>query len=87
MSQPEIKYTKTEDGVSIAYWTMGEGEPLVYMPWPFSHIELEWQDSQHRRFCEGLAKGGRLVHYDGRGSGLSDRKVEDLSFVARIRDA
>ena len=87
MGQPEIKYCTTSDGVNIAYWMMGEGEPLVYMPWlPFSHIELEWQDPQHRRFCERLAKGGRLVHYDGRGSGLSDRKVEDLSFAARVRD-
>ncbi len=70
MTQPEIKYCTTSDGVSIAYWVLGEGEgegePLVYMPWiPFSHIELEWQDAQHRRFCEGLAEGGRLVHYGG----------------------
>ncbi len=85
--EQEIQYCTTSDGVSIAYWTMGEGEPLVYMPWiPFSHIELEWQDAQHRRFCEGLAKGGSLVHYDGRGSGLSDRTVEDLSPAARVLD-
>ncbi len=85
--EPRIQYAKTEDGVNIAYWTMGEGEPLVYMPWiPFGHIELEWQDPDHRRFCEGLARGGLLVHYDGRASGLSDRNVEDLSFAARIWD-
>ncbi len=89
MIQPEIQYCATSDSVSIAYWTLGEGEgePIVYMPWiPFSHIEMEWQDAQHRRFCEGLAKGGRLVHYDGRGSGLSDRQVEDLSPAARAFD-
>ena len=91
MNQPEIQYTKTEDGVSIAYWTLsggdGEGEPLVYMPWvPFSHIELEWQDAQHQRFCEALARGGLLVHYDSRGSGLSDRDVTDLSLTARALD-
>ncbi len=91
MNQPEIKYCTTSDDVSIAYWALGdgegEGEPLVYMPWiPFSHIELEWQDAQHQRFCEGLARGGRLVHYDGRGSGLSDRNVEDLSPAARAFD-
>ncbi len=87
MTEPQIQYAKTEDGVSIAYWTLGEGEPLVYMPWiPFGHIELEWQESEHRRFCEGLARGGLLVHYDGRASGLSDRSVEDLSLAARARD-
>ncbi len=85
--EPQIQYAKTSDGVNIAYWTLGEGEPLVYMPWaPFGHIELEWQNPEHRRFCEGLAQGGLLVHYDGRASGLSDRNVEDLSFETRFRD-
>ncbi len=85
--QPQIQYAKTEDGVNIAYWTLGEGEPLVYMPWtPFSHIELEWQDPDTRRFFEGLATGGLLVHYDSRGSGLSDRDVEDLSLASRAWD-
>ncbi len=41
--EPRIQYAKTKDGVSIAFWTLGEGiPPLVY--WgsaPFSHIELE----------------------------------------------
>ena len=89
MSQPEIKYCKTSDGVSIAYWVLGEGEgePLVYMPWsPFGHIELEWQDTDSRRFFEGLASGAFLVHYDSRGSGLSDRDVEDLSLASRAWD-
>ena len=91
MNQPEIKYCTTSDGVNIAYWTLsggdGEGEPLVCMPWsPFSHIELEWQDPDTRRFFEGLASGGLLVHYDSRGSGLSDRDVEDLSLASRAWD-
>ena len=87
MTEPRIQYAKTSDGVSIAYWTMGDGEPLVYMPWtPFSHIAMEWQDPQHQRFCEGLAEGGLLVHYDGRASGSSDRKVTDLSLAARALD-
>ncbi len=87
MEKPRIQYAQTRDGVNIAYWTMGEGEPLVYMPsMPFGHIELEWQVPENRRFCEELAKGGLLVHYDGRASGLSDRDVEDLSFAARAWD-
>ena len=41
--EPRIQYAKTTDGVSIAYWTLGEGAPLVYMPEaPWSHIQLEW---------------------------------------------
>ena len=42
--EPRIQYAKTSDGVSIAYWTMGEGPPLVYMLGPhMSHCQLEWQ--------------------------------------------
>ena len=41
--EPRIQYAKTEDGVNIAYWTLGKGSPLVYMPaGPLSHIQLEW---------------------------------------------
>ncbi len=42
--EPRIQYAQTEDGVSIAYWTLGEGMPLVD-PFgaPFGHIQLEWQ--------------------------------------------
>ena len=29
--EPRIQYAKTEDGVSIAYWTLGQGKPFVYM--------------------------------------------------------
>ncbi len=31
--EPRIQYAKTKDGVSIAYYTLGEGMPLVHMPW------------------------------------------------------
>ncbi len=43
--EPRIQYAQTSDGVSIAYWTLGEGTPFVSLPpllW--SHIQLEWQD-------------------------------------------
>jgi hypothetical protein len=41
--EPRIQYAKTKDGVSIAFWTLGEGMPMVYMPdLPFSHIQMEW---------------------------------------------
>src|SRR3970040_714467 len=36
--EPRIQYAKTADDVNIAYWTLGEGAPLVDMVWPFSHI-------------------------------------------------
>ena len=70
--EPDIQYTTTSDGVSIAFWTIGNGVPLVVMPPPpFSHILLEWQDPNRRSLYEQLARTFRLVRYDGRGSGLS----------------
>ena len=39
--QPRIRYAITVDGVSIAFWTLGKGEPLVYMAGgPWGHVEL-----------------------------------------------
>ena len=85
--EPRIQYAKTSDGVSIAYWTMGEGMPLVFAPTPpFSHIQREWQWSDYRAFYEALSRGRKLVRYDGRGSGMSDREVADFSLEAHMRD-
>ena len=85
--EPRIQYAKTSDGVSIAFWTMGEGLPLVYMP-PgiFSHIQLEWQHPSIRRWYEALANGRRLVRYDGRGTGLSQRDVASFSLDSFLAD-
>jgi class 3 adenylate cyclase len=84
--EPRIQYAKTKDGVSIAFWTMGEGAPFVVMPGMYSHIQLEWQNRDVRRWYEGLAEKRRLVRYDGRGTGLSDRDVTDYSLDARLLD-
>ncbi len=85
--EPRIQYAQTEDGVSIAYWTLGKGMPLVAMPnMPFSHIQLEWQLPEYRRWYEGLAEKRMLVRYDGRGHGLSDRDVTEFSLDAWLLD-
>ncbi len=85
--EPRIQYAQTADGVSIAFWALGEGLPVVVMPnVPFSHIQLEWQLPEYRRWYEGLAEKRMLVRYDGRGHGLSDRDVADHSLDGRILD-
>ena len=77
--EPRIQYAKTEDGVSIAYWTLGEGEPpLVLLPEAFTHTQLEWQIPEIRGWYERLAEKRKLVRYDLRGTGLSERDVADL---------
>jgi class 3 adenylate cyclase len=85
--EPRIQYAQTKDGVSIAYWTMGEGMPLVYMPTiPVSHLEVEWQNPEFRRWYERLAEKRQLIRYDHRGTGLSDRAVTDFSLDTHILD-
>ncbi|MCH7578395.1 MAG: adenylate/guanylate cyclase domain-containing protein [Chloroflexi bacterium] len=81
--EPRIQYAQTKDGVSIAFSTLGEGTPYVYMPvLLFSHLQLEWQNPEWRRWQERLAENRKVIRYDGRGSGLSDREVANYSLDA-----
>ena len=86
--EPEIRYTTATDGVSIAYYTMGEGHPLVVTSsvlW--SHLRLQPFWEYHRsRSGQGLGRGLQVVRYDARGTGLSDRHPLDFSMDARLRD-
>jgi class 3 adenylate cyclase len=85
--EPRIQYAQTKDGVSIAFYTLGEGMPLVDIPLsPFSHIQLEWQIPEWRSFYESLVQNRMVVRYDGRGSGLSERDVTDFSLDAHLLD-
>jgi class 3 adenylate cyclase len=85
--EPRIQYAKTSDGVNIAFWTLGEGMPLVEMPTlPWSHIQLEWQNAGYRSFYERLAENRRLVRYDSRGTGLADRDSPRYSLEAFLLD-
>jgi class 3 adenylate cyclase/pimeloyl-ACP methyl ester carboxylesterase len=87
MAEPRIQYAKTSDGVSIAYWTLGEGRPLVFIPSvPLSHIQVEWAWPLARRAYEVHARRRKLVRYDGRGSGLSSRDVTDFSLDKHLLD-
>jgi pimeloyl-ACP methyl ester carboxylesterase len=84
--EPRIQYAKTADGVSIAFWTVGEGTAVVHMPLIFSHIQLEWQVPECRRWYERLAEKRKLIRYDYRGFGLSERNVTDGSLDAMVAD-
>ena len=84
--EPRIQYAKNEDGVSIAFCVAGEGTPLVYMPGAISNLEMEWQISEYRTWYERLAERHKLIRYDQRGSGLSERTVSDFSLDAQLLD-
>jgi pimeloyl-ACP methyl ester carboxylesterase/DNA-binding CsgD family transcriptional regulator len=85
--KPRIRYAITADGVSIAFWTLGEGTPLLYMTGgPWGHVEL-WDIPECRRWYERLAQERMLVRYDVRGTGYSERDVSDHSLEALVADA
>jgi len=84
--EPRVQYVRTADGVSIAFWTLGDGPPFVYLSGgPWSHVELR-QVPECRRWYERLARIRTLVRYDMRGTGLSDRSVAGFSLDALVQD-
>jgi pimeloyl-ACP methyl ester carboxylesterase len=86
-ADPRIRYAKSADGTRIAFWEIGEGRPLLYLPiMPWSHIEREWAIPEFRRRFERLAVGRRLVRYDPRGFGLSDPRPVAVTADAHADD-
>ena len=70
---PKTQYVQCGD-LHIAYQVVGEGTmDLVYVPGWVSHIELAWEEPALARFLARLASFSRLITFDKRGTGLSDR--------------
>ena len=70
---PETRYVKSGD-VNIAYQVVGKGPfDLIHVPPFVSNLELQWEDPAERRYFERLASFSRLIMFDKRGTGLSDR--------------
>lgn len=67
---PAIRFLPVGDR-RVAYERRGEGPPLVAPAWWVSHLELDWQDPDVRRFWEGAAAGFELIRYDRLGVGMS----------------
>jgi class 3 adenylate cyclase/alpha-beta hydrolase superfamily lysophospholipase len=75
--RPEIRYATSGD-VSIAYHVFGAGPPdIVVSPGALSHLEVEWDYPLYRRFFERLATFARVIRFDKRGTGLSDRFADE----------
>lgn len=74
MDLPETRYAKTVDGVHIAYQVVGEGPiDLVFVSGWISNVDLNWMFPDYARFLRRLASFSRLIIFDKRGVGLSDR--------------
>ena len=84
---PEVRYVQTSDGIHVAYQVLGHGDrDIVFVPGLMSHLELLWEDPQMAAFYRRLAKLGRLIMFDKRDTGLSDRAPGDMSLEERIED-
>ena len=71
--QPEISYARNGD-VAIAYEVLGEAErDLIFVPDFVSNLVVDWQSRYFRDFYQRLARSFRLILFDKRGTGLSDR--------------
>ncbi len=75
-SIPEIHYARTEDGVNLAYQVVGDGSfDLIVVPGYVSHLDT-WWEACSGRFVRRLASFSRVILFDKRGMGLSDRPPE-----------
>jgi class 3 adenylate cyclase len=73
MSAPEIQYAQSGE-IDIAYQVLGEGPPdLIWAAGAITHLDVMWEQPGYRRFCEQLASFTRLILFDKRGMGLSER--------------
>jgi pimeloyl-ACP methyl ester carboxylesterase len=83
---PEVRYAKSGD-VNIAYSVVGSGPvDLVFAPGFISNVEYSWEDPGLARFYRALGSFSRLIVFDKRGTGLSDRMVGGEPLETRVDD-
>jgi len=84
--KPETRYTKS-GRINIAYQVFGTGSiDLVYVPGWVSNIDWMWACPELVHFLQELSKIARVILFDKRGTGLSDRVVELSTLEARMDD-
>jgi pimeloyl-ACP methyl ester carboxylesterase/tRNA A-37 threonylcarbamoyl transferase component Bud32 len=84
--EQNIRFCTSLDGVSLAYSAVGAGPCIVRVLGHFTHLEMEWEWPDLRRFWEQLAERFTVVRYDGRGIGLSDPYTGDFTEETRQLD-
>ena len=82
----EIRYCTTADGVRLAYASTGGGPPLVKASNWMTHLDFEWGSPIWRHWYAELSRHHRLVRYDERGNGMSQREIDDVNFDTWLCD-
>ena len=91
---PQTHYAVAGDGISLAYQVVGEGPiDLIFVPGWVNHIDWAWEYSGYAHLLERLASFARLIWFDKRGLGLSDRPArlptleDQMDDVGAVLDA
>ena len=84
--EPQIRFCTSADGTRIAYATMGEGTPLVFISGWLGSMELSSKFPAFAAVGEALGRERSLIGFDRRGQGASQREVGDLSLGAHVAD-
>lgn len=82
----DARFCKSKDGQTLAWTSFGQGPPIVKAPSWVTDLELMWRDPGLAHLLESLSTGRRLVYFDARGNGLSDREVKSISFEGAVDD-
>ncbi len=83
---PETRYVKSDD-VHIAYQVLGEGPiDVLFVPGFVSNVEATWQSPNSSTFFQRLASFCRLILFDKRGTGMSDRGSQIFTLEQRMHD-
>ena len=86
MSMPDVRFAPSGD-VSVAYAVHGDGPAdIVYVQGAMSHLEANWELLPYRRFVERLAEFARVIRFDKRGMGMSDRVPGATTLETRMDD-
>ncbi len=86
MQRPETRYARCGD-ISIAYQIVGDGPiDLLYAQGWLSNIEYAWESPEYARFLSKLGRFSRLIFFDKRGTGMSDRVVGFPTLEQRTED-
>ena len=81
-----IHYCRTPDDVCLAWAELGAGPPLVKAGNWCSHLEIELSTLGWSHILKSLSAGHRLIRYDARGTGLTDREVPEIGFEQWVTD-
>ena len=86
MAGSDIRYAKSADGLDIAYQVLGDGPvDFVFVSGFITHLDWSWE-LPHFAWLEQLAGIARVITFDKRGTGLSDRSLGFGSLDERSRD-